>query len=274
MERSWLHARVVRSVDGLSANHYDTLTTLVPALVAQLRDGDPGGHWYFNRPPERHLDLGFFAADPVLTELDTSLRTRRPCSTSGARRPWITDAAHVGPLAEAGSDLALGFLAAGGLPEQDELPLWVQHLRDLVQLVHPADRLGFLSMYWQHQARAMTVEERRELAVIADGEADKIVIVAEETRLAPTLESVWRSYLDTVHTILGRKAARGEEPVAYLIFHHLRLTRERLGLRPSADALAALALRIALGRDAVAAAAAAAASASGSAAASIGRVAR
>ena len=248
MERSWMHARVARPTNGVPTDHSDTLSTVVPALVAQLRDADPDGHWYFNRPPDRHLDLGFYATDPLLAELDGSLRACRPCATSGRRRPWITDAAHVGTLAEVGSDLALAFVAAGGLPEQAELPLAVEHLRDLLQLVYVKDRLGFLSMYWQHQARSLTPAARQELALVADTEAEKIVMAADELCLPPELAAAWHPYLDTVHTVIERRTWRGDEPSAYLLFHHLRLTHERLGLTPDVDALAALALRIAMGR--------------------------
>ncbi len=256
MERSWLFARLV-SPAGRSAhdNAVEVLTTVVPALVEQLRRYDRQGSWFFERcdeAPRPYLDLGFHATQPVLGDLAGQLcgsGDRCPATVEVHDSYAVPDAAHGGPLAVAASELALTLFGAGEWYPDLELPVAVLHLRHLVELLPPNDRLGFLFLFWREQVRALSPAHRRELAAEADARAEKIVLTALELAMPATFAAAWQSYLGTVTAVAGPPGGAGLRSLGHLLFHHAEATHRRLGIPADVAGLAAMALRLSLAQE-------------------------
>ncbi|MCX4473503.1 hypothetical protein OOK41_24900 [Micromonospora sp. NBC_01655] len=251
LERSWLFTHLAVPAGGCpDARVAELLGTVVAELVAAARRADPPADWFFDRigaPAGTRLRLGFHATGAGLD----AVRRLLPADGRGAcpADPYpVRDAARGGPLAHAGSDLALALLG-GDIPwlAGVELPLAVAHLRELTGLVPAADRLTFLFLHWQDRGRLLTGAQRRDLAAQADAGAEKIVLAAGDLPLTGEVAAAWRRYLDRVTDVVGRD--HPVTPPGFLLAYHAQLTHERWGIGPDVDALAALALRLSMTRD-------------------------
>ncbi|WP_245715972.1 hypothetical protein [Micromonospora peucetia] len=252
LERCWLFARLAVPADGCPDTRVVELVgTVLTDLVAAARRGDPGTDWFFDRddsPVGPGLSLGFHAAPAALDAVRARL-IAYDLRVSFAADPYaVRDAARGGPLAWAGSDLALSLLG-GNAPwlAGVELPLAVAHLRHLTGLVPAGDRLTFLFLHWQDRSQLLTGAHRRNLAAQADAGAEKIVLAAGDLPLGGEVAAAWQLYLDRVADVVSRE--QPATPRGFLLAHHAQLTHERWGIGPDVDSLAALALRLSMVRD-------------------------
>ncbi|MEU5950208.1 hypothetical protein ABZ793_32320 [Micromonospora sp. NPDC047465] len=242
MERSWLFARLAvpagRCPDARVA---EMVPTVLAGLVADARRADPGSDWYFDRL-NQGLSLGFHAFSPALDAVRRGLLAHDPAVSFAADPYAFRDAARGGPLAYAGSDLALALLGGDGAWLAGlELPLAVAHLRHLTGLMPEADRPAFLFLHWQDRSWSLTGAQRRDLATQADAGAEKIVLAAGDLPFTGEVAAAWRRYLHQVADVVGRPA---EVPRGFLLAHHAQLTHDRWGIAPEVDSLAAMALRL------------------------------
>ncbi len=258
LERSWLFARLPVPAGGCpDAGAAELVGTVVAGLVAAVRRADPGSGWFYDRlgptgvpaapAAGQRLRLGFCASAAGLDAVRAGLRAYDQGCSLVDEPHVVRDAARGGPLAQAGSDLALALLAGDGpwLPGA-ELPLAVAHLRHLAGLLPAADRPAFLFLHWQDRATALTGAHRRELAAQAAAGADKIVLTAGDLPPGGAAGAAWRRYLDRVADVAGRDHPGA--PRGFLLAHHAQLSHDRWGIAPDVDALAALALRLTLVR--------------------------
>ncbi|MFI7650776.1 hypothetical protein ACIBTZ_32605 [Micromonospora sp. NPDC049460] len=252
LERCWLFARLAVPADGRpDARVPELVGTVLTDLVTATRRADPGTDWFFDlldTSTGRWLSLGFHAAPAALDAVRARLLTYDPRVSFAPAPDTVRDAARGGPLASAGSDLALALLG-GDAPwlAGVELPLAVAHLRHLTGLVPAADRLAFLFLHWQDRSQRLTGAQRRDLAAQADAEAEKIVLAAGDLPLGGEIAVAWQLYLDRVAHVVGREHPAA--PRGFLLAHHAQLTHERWGIGPDVDSLAALALRLSMVRD-------------------------
>ncbi|MEU9508673.1 lantibiotic dehydratase C-terminal domain-containing protein [Micromonospora sp. NPDC048170] len=252
LERCWLFARLAVPADGCPDTRVVELVgTVLTDLVTAARRADPGTDWFFDRygsPAGPRLSLGFHAAPAALDAVRTWLLAYDPRVSFAADPYAVRDAARGGPLAWAGSDMALPLLD-GESPwlAGVELPLAVAHLRHLTGLVPADDRLAFLFMHWQDRSQLLTGAQRRDLAAQADADAEKIVLAAGDLPLGAEVAAAWQRYLDRVADVIGRE--QPATPRGFLLAHHAQLTHERWGIGPDVDSLAALALRLSMVRD-------------------------
>ncbi|MDT0532189.1 hypothetical protein RM555_24635 [Micromonospora sp. DSM 115977] len=252
LERCWLFARSAVPADGSPDTRVTELVgTVLAALVAAARRADPGMDWFFDpegSPAGPHVSLGFHAAPAALDAVRAGLLAYDPGVSFAADRYVVRDAARGGPLASAGSDLALALLG-GDTPwlAGVELPLAVAHLRYLTGLVPAADRLAFLFLHWQERSQRLTAAQRRDLAAQADAGAEKIVLAAGDLPLCGEVAVAWQRYLDRVTDVVGRHHPAA--PSGFLLAHHAQLTHDRWGIGPDVDSLAALALRLSMVRE-------------------------
>ncbi|WP_435830788.1 hypothetical protein [Polymorphospora rubra] len=253
LERSWLFARLAAPADGRPDERVSELVrTVVPDLVAGVRRHDPRAGWFFDRLAGPRLGLGFHADRGGLREVERRLRAHAgPVSVaSGLADPYpVRDTARGGPLAQVGSELALALLADGALPGDAELPVALLHLGHLVDLVPAAARAGLLFLYWQERGEALTGAQRRDLVAQADAQAEKLVLAATHFTMGPDRSAAWHRYLDTVRELTAQDCPTSGAPRRWLLAEHARLTQRRLGIGPAVDALAAMALRLAIVRD-------------------------
>lgn len=249
MERSWLFARLpVPAGERSAARAGELIGTVIAEVVAAVRRADPDSAWFFDRdasPAGPRLRLGFHATHAALDEV----RRRLPADDRAAADPYpVRDAARGGPLAHAGSDLALALLGGDATwPAGAELPLAVAHLRHLTGLVPAADRTAFLFLHWQERGALLTGARRRDLAARADAGAEEIVSAAGDLPPAGQVAAAWARYLDRVAAVVA--AEQPATPTGFLLAHHAQLTHQRWGIAPDVDALAALALRLSMTRD-------------------------
>ncbi|MGW4502400.1 hypothetical protein ACWENR_27815 [Micromonospora sp. NPDC004336] len=252
LERCWLFARLAVPPDGRPGARVPELVgTVLTDLVTAARHADPGADWFFDLPDTatgRWLSLGFHGDRTALDAVRARLLAYDPGVSFAPAPDAVRDAARGGPLASAGSDLAL-VLLGGNAPwlAGVELPLAVAHLRHLTGLVPSGDRLAFLFLHWQDRARRLTGAQRRDLAAQADAEAEKIVLAAGDLPLGGEVAVAWRHYLDRVADVVDRDHPAA--PRGFLLAHHAQLTHERWGIGPDVDSLAALALRLSMVRD-------------------------
>ncbi|MFV2116645.1 hypothetical protein ACFHW0_30555 [Micromonospora sp. LOL_025] len=252
LERCWLFARSAVPADGCPDTRVAELVgTVLTGLVAAARRADPGMEWFFDpagSPAGPHVDLGFHAGPAALDVVRARLLAYDPGVSFAADRCVVRDAARGGPLASAGSDLALTLLG-GDAPwlAGVELPLAVAHLWYLTGLVPAADRLAFLFLHWQERSQRLTVAQRRDLAAQADAGAEKIVLAAGDLPLGGEVAAAWQRYLDRVADVVGRD--HPATPAGFLLAHHAQLTHDRWGIGPDVDSLAALALRLSMVRE-------------------------
>ncbi|SCL26536.1 hypothetical protein GA0074692_2185 [Micromonospora pallida] len=219
--------------------------TVVAGTVAAVRAVDPRSRWFYDRRDSRtgpRLRLGLYATPAAL---DTArCRLAGDSATPLAPDPYaVRDAARGGPLAQAGSELALPLLG-GEVPWLAglELPLAVAHLRHLCDLMPVTDRPAFLFLHWQDRSRSLTAAHRRELAAQAGTEAEKIVLAAGDLPSTGTVAAAWRHYLDRVTEVMGEDHAA--TPRGFLLAEHAQLTHARWGIDAAVDSLAALVLRL------------------------------
>lgn len=223
--------------------------TVVAGLVAAVRAADPRSRWFYDRlgsPAGPRLRVGLHAS---ATALDAARRRLGDAPTALAPDPYaVRDAARGGPLAQAGSEVALTLLG-GDVPRLTgmELPLAVAHLRHLCDLMPVADRPAFLFLHWQDRSRSLTGAHRCELAAQADTGAEKIALAAGDLPSTGPVAAAWRSYLDRVTEVMGEDHQTA--PRGFLLAAHAQLTHERWGIDAAVDSLAAMALRLALLRD-------------------------
>ncbi|MGC4891753.1 hypothetical protein [Micromonospora sp. DT227] len=246
MERSWLFADLAVPGGGcVDVRAAEMVGTVLAGLVAELRAADPGGCWFFDRldsPGPTRLRLGLHAGPAAL---DLARDRLGPSARPAPPAYAVRDPARGGPLAHAGSEVALGLL--GGEPPWLaglELPLAVAHLRHLCGLLPAGDRAAFLFLHWQDRSRALTGAQRRDLAAQAHAGADKIVLAAADLPLADDpVSAAWRRYLDRVTEVVAEDHPAA--PRGFLIAEHAQLSHRRWGIDPAVDSLAALALRLA-----------------------------
>lgn len=252
LERSWMFARLAAPggkfpADGMAA----LVGTLLDGLVAAARRVDPVAQWFFDRvdsPTGPRLNVGFHATPAALDTVRARLCAYDPAVAFTGDPYAVRDAARGGPLASAGSDLAL-ILLGGDVPRLAgvELPLAVAHLRHLAGLVPAADRLAFLFLHWQDRGHQLTGAHRRSLAARAAAGSEEIVLSAGDLPLTSAVDTAWRRYLDRVADVVD--AGHGAPPRGFLLAQHAQLTHDRWGIGPDVDALAALALRLSMVRD-------------------------
>ncbi|MFI6822857.1 hypothetical protein ACIBJE_18155 [Micromonospora sp. NPDC050187] len=250
LERSWMFAHLAVPGGGCpDARAAELVGTVVAGLVAAVRAADPQARWFYDRIGPRagpRLRVGLHASavglDAARRRLDGD-----PTSTLTPDPYAVRDAARGGPLAQAGSELALSLLG-GDAPwlAGMELPLAVAHLRHLCDLMPVADRPAFLFLHWQDRSRSLSAAHRRDLAVQADTGAEKIVLAAGDLPSTGTVAAAWQRYLDRVTEVMGGDHAT---PRGFLLAEHAQLTHERWGIDAAVDSLAAMALRLALRRD-------------------------
>lgn len=222
--------------------------TVVAGLVAAVRAADPQSRWFYDRlrhPAGPRLRVGLHASPAALDAARGRLGDGPPLAPD----PYaVRDAARGGPLAQAGSELALTLLG-GDAPwlAGMELPLVVAHLRHLGDLMPVADRPAFFFLHWQDRSRSLSAAHRRDLAAQADSGAEKIVLAAGDLPSTGTVAAAWQHYLDRVTEVMGEDHAA--TPRGFLLAEHAQLTHERWGVDPAVDSLAAMALRLALQRD-------------------------
>ncbi|MFJ6781925.1 lantibiotic dehydratase C-terminal domain-containing protein [Streptomyces yangpuensis] len=229
------------------------VSTMAADLVGHLRAADPAGHWQFHRPgcgtgPE--LTLSFHSTAEVLRELERRLRS----DTAAYNWPMITDR-YVPPtdkygtrqnlrvadrLATESSEFALSLLQDGELSAAEQRRLATLHLWHLSGLTAPGDRAAFLFHFWQFGTDRMDPAGRMELATEADTYAGALI-----DRPLDGDEALWERYVPAVRTVV-EDPQEGVVPVNYLLYDHVRLTHDRLGIPVQTGALAARALRSAL----------------------------
>ncbi|MFE0592208.1 hypothetical protein [Micromonospora echinospora] len=251
LERSWMFAHLAVPGGGCpDARAAELVGTVVAGLVAAVRAADPRSRWFYDRlgpPTDRRLRVGLHAS---AVGLDAARRRLGgdPAASLAPDPYAVRDAARGGPLAQAGSELALTLLG-GDAPwlAGMELPLAVAHLRHLCDLMPVADRPAFLFLHWQDRSRSLSAASRRDLAAQADSGAEKIVLAAGDLPSAGTVAAAWQRYLDRVTEVMG--ADHAATPRGFLLAEHAQLTHERWGIDPAVDSLAAMALRLARRRD-------------------------
>lgn len=247
MERSWLFAHLaVPECGRAEASLAGLVGGALAELVAAARRVDPEAHWFFDRldsPVGPRLRVGLHATDAALD----AVRRRHQAASFATEAYAARDAARGGALAYASSELALTLLGETSCwLNGSQLPLAVAHLRHLTDLLPAADRLGFLFLHWQDRGRALTGAQRRDLAAQADADAEKIVLAAGELPLTGVAANAWQRYLHRVAEVVSRDHA---VPRGFLLAQHAQLAHQRWGIGAADDALAALALRLALIRD-------------------------
>ncbi|MGY4685566.1 MULTISPECIES: hypothetical protein [Micromonospora] len=250
LERCWLFARSAVPADGCPGTRLTELVgTVLTGLVAAARRADPGMNWFFDPEgsPAERLSLGFHAVPAALDAVRAGLLAYDPGASLASDQRVVRDPARGGPLAFAGSELALTLLG-GDVPwlAGGELPLAVAHLRHLTGLMPAADRLAFLFLHWQERSQRLTGAQRRDLAAQADDGAEKIVLSAGDLPLGGDVAVAWQRYLDRVTDVVGHDHPTA--PSGFLLAHHAQLTHDRWGIRPEVDSLAALALRLSMVR--------------------------
>ncbi|SCL14165.1 hypothetical protein GA0070616_0361 [Micromonospora nigra] len=225
--------------------------SVLVGLVTAARRVDPAVQWFFDRvdsPTGPRLSVGFHATPTALDTVRAGLCAYDPQVAFTGDPYAVRDAARGGPLASAGSDLALILLGGDApLPGGAQLPLAVAHLRHLAGLVPAADRLAFLFLHWQDRGHQLTGAHRRDLAARAAAGAEKIVLSAGDLPLSSAVGDAWRRYLARVAEVVDD--SQGAAPRGYLLARHAQLTHDRWGIGPDVDALAALALRLSMVRD-------------------------
>lgn len=252
MNRQWLCVRLPNPMRSRPENHADrVVATMVGELVGHLRTQDPDALWEFRRPDpggEPDLGLWFHSAEPVLRDLERRLLAR----TSAYNWPMITGtyapetAKYHTPgtlrlahrLATESSSFALELLRDGALSAAERESLAVAHLWRTSTLVPERERSAFLFHFWQFGAAALSPAERARLAADADAALPDDACVPGD----PTL---WHRYLSAVRGAVDTGREDGV-PVNFLLYDHVLLTHERLGMPARAAARAARTLRGAL----------------------------
>ncbi|MCX5410019.1 hypothetical protein OHA37_40040 (plasmid) [Streptomyces sp. NBC_00335] len=254
MTRQWLFIRLPNPMRSRSEDHVSrVVSTTVADLVSRLRTADPGGHWQFTRPGPgtgADLTLSFHSTGEVLRDLERRLRSL----TAAYNRPMITDryepptgkyGTHqvirvADQLATESSEFALTLLQDGELAASEQLRLATQHLWHLSALTAPGDRAAFLFHFWQFGTDRLEPAGRLELAAEADAYGADLIVrpLAGDVLL-------WDRYVPAVRTVI-EDPQEGGVPVNYLLYDHVQLTHDRLGIPVQTGALAARALRAAL----------------------------
>ncbi|MEU6593900.1 hypothetical protein ABZ923_32600 [Streptomyces sp. NPDC046881] len=231
--------------------------------MAALRAADPGSQWFFHRREdggEPVADLWFHSYDTVLA--DTVDRLGAGHGPDGSPSGWSSAAAPGVPaglsggspaagapavaLASASSDLALAVLRDGVPTADAQRSLALLHLRTLAGLIPDGHRLGFLFLYWQAQATALSPGERIAVAQLADREiGERPWEPSGDFWPGEHAERAWRDYVRAAHALVAAESAAGG-PVNYLLFRHARETHARLGVPAATEAFAARAVRAAL----------------------------
>ncbi|CAL9419414.1 hypothetical protein SUDANB105_01813 [Streptomyces sp. enrichment culture] len=254
MNRQWLFVRLPNPMRSRPEEHTArVLATMTADLVGHLRAEDPQALWQFRRPgPAAGPDLGlwFHSTEPVLKELERRLRAQ----TSEHNWPMITGA-HLAEtaryrtprtlrladrLATVSSTFALELLRDGPLDEEQRRCLAAAHLWRLSGLTAESERAAFLFHFWQFGTDLLAPAERAELAEEADAWA-----LAPACRRLPGDAGLWDGYVTAVRELVAAGREDGV-PVNFLLYDHVLLTHDRLGVAARTGARAARAVRTAL----------------------------
>lgn len=254
MNRQWLFIRLPNPMRSHSEEHVSrVVSTMAADLVSHLRFADPAGHWQFRRPDRAtgsELTLSFHSTVDVLRELERRLRS----DTAAYNWPMITDRYEpptdkygtrqnlrvADQLATESSEFALTLLQGGELAAAEQRRLATLHLWHLSGLTAPGDRAAFLFHFWQFGTDRMDPAGRVQLASEADAYATGLIDRPLDGGGAP-----WERYVPAVRTVV-EDPQEGVVPVNYLLYDHVQLTHDRLGIPERTGALAARALRAAL----------------------------
>ncbi|HLL37837.1 MAG TPA: lantibiotic dehydratase C-terminal domain-containing protein [Streptomyces sp.] len=254
MNRQWLFVRLPNPMRSRPEEHTArVLSTMTADLVAHLRAEDPDALWRFGRPgPVTGPDLGlwFHSTEPVLKELERRLRAQ----TSEHNWPMITGA-HLPEtakyrtprtlrladrLATVSSTFALELLRGNRLDEERRQWLAAAHLWRLSALTGEKERAAFLFHFWQFGTDVLAPADRVELAAQADAWA-----LAPVCGRLPGGEGLWDAYVTEVRDLIAAGREDGV-PVNFLLYDHVLLTHDRLGVAARTGARAARAVRTAL----------------------------
>ncbi|WP_175408299.1 lantibiotic dehydratase C-terminal domain-containing protein [Streptomyces sp. TRM64462] len=247
MTRNWLFCRL----PGQAWADQDTaVAPRLPAAVVKaleaIRTDSSGTPWFFRPsvPGGGGTELWVGADDERLTR-DVVAALLAEADRTGSRmfhRYERRAPACCDDLAQASSELALAFAAAGGLSVPDRLALAVLHLSHVASLVPEADRSAFLFLCWQHWAGRIAPDRRLDLGRQAAERGTELLIAASEAAMdGPTAEA-WQRYLRALAAV-GERAAGEGLPGNYVLFEQVHLTHQRLGVPHEAEALAALTVR-------------------------------
>ncbi|KUO23038.1 lantibiotic dehydratase C-terminal domain-containing protein [Streptomyces dysideae] len=254
MNRQWLFVRLPNPMRSRPENHAArVVSTLVTELVGRLRTQDPEALWQFRGPGaggEPDLGLWFHSAEPVLKDLERRLLARTSAynwpmitstylpETAKYRTPGTLRMAH--RLATESSSFALELLRDGGLGPTDRQWLAVAHLSRVSTLVPERERAAFLFHFWQFGTAGLAPADRLELAAEADARA-----AAPVDACVPGDAELWDGYLSSVRAAVATGRDDGM-PVNFLLYDHVLLTHERLGVPARTEARAARTVRSAL----------------------------
>ncbi|WP_051735616.1 lantibiotic dehydratase C-terminal domain-containing protein [Streptomyces sp. NRRL B-3229] len=257
MNRQWLFVRLPNPMRSRPEQHaVRVVTTMVGELVDHLRTQDPDAQWEFRRPDATggpDLGLWFHSAEPVLKELERRLLARSSAhnwpmitctyapETVKYHSPGTLRTAH--RLATESSSFALELLLDGGGDPAQRQWLALAHLWQITALVPERERAAFLFHLWQFGTDGLDPAERARLAAEADAPAG-----VPDGVCVPGDVALWDRYLSAVRAV----AAAGREdviPVNFLLYDHVLLTHERLGIPARTGARAARTVRSALAAD-------------------------
>ncbi|MEU1194324.1 lantibiotic dehydratase C-terminal domain-containing protein [Streptomyces sp. NPDC005859] len=254
MNRQWLFVRLPNPMRSRPENHAArVVSTVLTELVGHLRAQDPQALWQFRGPGaagERDLGVWFHSSEPVLRDLERRLLAR----TAAYNWPMITSAyapetakyrtagtlrtAH--RLATRSSSFALELLREGALGPADRQWLAVAHLSRVSALVPERERAAFLFHFWQFGTAGLDPADRLELAAGADALA-----AAPDDACVPGDATLWDGYLSSVRACAATSREDGMA-VNFLLYDHVLLTHERLGVAARTGARAARTVRSAL----------------------------
>ncbi|MFG2951602.1 lantibiotic dehydratase C-terminal domain-containing protein [Streptomyces adustus] len=255
MNRQWLFVRLPNPMQSRPETHaIRVMTTMVGGLVGHLRAQDPDALWEFRRPNaagQGDLGLWFHSFEPVLKELERRLLAHTStynwpmisgtyaAETAKYQTPHTLRIAH--RLATRSSSFALELLLDGALDPAQRQWLAVAHLWQISRLVPEREQGAFLFHFWQFGAAGLDPAERAREAAEADARA---AAPAGDARV-PGDPALWESYLSSVRDAVATARQDGV-PVNFLLYDHVLLTHERLGIPARTGARAARTIRSAL----------------------------
>ncbi|MGW3291254.1 lantibiotic dehydratase C-terminal domain-containing protein [Streptomyces sp. NPDC001002] len=255
MNRQWLFVRLPNPMRSRPETHaVRVVTTMVGDLVGRLRTEDPDALWEFRRPDaagQGDLGLWFHSSEPVLKELERRLLAHTSAynwpmisgtyapETAKYQTPGTLRMAH--RLATRSSSFALELLLDGGLDPAQRQSLAVAHLWQVSRLVPERERGAFLFHFWQFGAAGLDPAARAAEAAEADARA----AATDDDVRVPGAPALWEHYLSSVRDAVATGREDGV-PVNFLLYDHVLLTHERLGIPARTGACAARTIRSAL----------------------------
>lgn len=254
-----LHPSARAGVDAL-------LVTILRPVLEQLGTDLPGLRWFFLRFADAtgvHVRLRVHAELPALEHIEHLLgealvAARREAGCRSLCSSFSTHlyspetqkfgAGHGMRLAEdlfqASSSMVLSLLAHDG--NTARVGYAAGHLLDLLDVLGPEQHAGFLYHYAWYWAGMPTGHPTAD--AVADGQAVAVLARARQVLATPgpgqALRRYGRQYRAAMH---GDERIQIPRTDYLLLFHHIHLTHNRLGVAPATEAALARALWLALG---------------------------